>query len=89
MSGRTVSRQDRAKACWHGDGNERNLITPDRREAMRQLALDDPAKFVRCLHLTRFVSLAQLPWWPMFAREYRWEAAEIVLMAKEVGIGTR
>ena len=88
MSGRTLSRQDRAKACWHGEEEKRSLVTAARREAMRQLALDDPTKFVRCLHLCRFVSLAQLPWWPAFALAYRWESSEIVLLAREVGIGT-
>ena len=89
MSGRTVSRQDRAKACWHDEEKKRSLVTADRREAMRQLALDDPAKFVRGLRLASVVSLAQLPWWTAFAETYRWEAAEIVLLAAEVGIGTR
>ena len=88
MSGRTASRQDRAKVCWHGE-EERTLVTAARREAMRQLALDDPAKFVRCLHLSQFVSLAQLPWWAAFASTYRWEAAEIVLLAAEAGISAR
>ena len=89
MSGHAHAKKDREKPCWHDAEKKRSLVTAARREAMRQMALDDPAEFVRCLHSTRFVSLAQLPWWTAFAQTYRWEAAEIVLLAAEVGIGTR
>ena len=89
MSGRTLSRQDRAKACWHDDGPPRrsSLVTAAHREQMRQLALSDAPKFVRCLRLARVVSLKQLPWWPEFYRDHRWEAAEIILLAADAGIG--
>lgn len=88
MSGRSVSRQDRAKACWHDAPPCRSsLVTSAYREQMRHLALEDSAKFVRCLRLARVVSLKQLPWWPQFYRENRWEAAQIILLAAEAGVG--
>ncbi len=89
MSGRAISRQDRAKACWHEDQKPRrgSLVTPAHREQMRQLALTEPERFVGCLRLARVVSLKQLPWWPEFVSCHSEEATHIILSAAQIGIG--
>ena len=101
MSGRTVSKNDRAHAFGHerrGAGGcsresehspERPIITAARREALMEMARDEPDKFVRFCALNRVVSLAQLPWWAEFRGRFPYEAGLLTLMAGEAGIGTR
>ena len=97
MSGRHIRSRERAGAVWRDENKaekqHKSLVTPDLRDALREMMLSEPERFIAACIEVRIISLWEVPAYEQLALQHTPEHYLLRLylkrLAEEAGIQTR